>query len=84
MKKIEKVFTVIKNEGLLEILSQAIYSELYDDDSSISFEEMISEYTDADRFAGWLEADAEEFDITFEQLEAVWEQYSKEIIDELI
>jgi hypothetical protein len=41
---------------------------------------MISEHTDSDRFAGWLESDAEDFDIDFEQLEEVWEVYQKEIV----
>jgi len=81
---VKEVFEVVKNEGLLNVLADHIVSEMEEDGFNSSIKEMISEHTDSDRFAGWLESDAEDFDIDFEQLEEVWEVYQKEIVKYVI
>ena len=96
---VKEVFKVVKNEGLLNSLVDHIEYEIYEDgyemfedevsedeyeDTTFMINKMISEYTDSDRFAGWLEGDAEEFDIDFDQLEEVWETYQKEIIEYVV
>ena len=73
----KKVFELIKKD-YIETLVGHIEHEIEEDE--LYTIEMISEWTDGDRFAGWLESDLEEHNIEFDQIEEVWDEYNKEII----
>jgi len=86
-KKVKKFMVEIGFENLINHIEH----ELEEDELQISINEMLTEHTDADRFAGWLESDYEEYcddndiecDSHFEALETFYNDNTKYITNQI-
>jgi len=98
----QEVFSCLENMvfTIVEHMENDIYNDGCDaDDFEVTQEQyednmfmvgkMIREWTDGDRFAGWLEGDFEDMfdegviddEVPFHQIEEVFEEYKEEIIE---